>query len=258
MKDIVLNNKSIWVDSSSSKWESVYDATKPSQIYKFIYVKTGSMVVYSKKGEFSLAAGDMIFIPAGDSHKMVLSEEDVGTVVYRIHYRFFPNVDYYDYQMQTFRPSNRIVENIEELKSFDRSVVNSEFIWKAYRLLDDFEKLMHKNQEISALKIEKALDYMREHDNYTIPELAEMCNMSRSAFYTVFQKVVGCTPIQTKHRFQAHKAEILLKTTDLTVDEIAEKVGFQSTAHFRKVFHSRYNCSPNEIRKRIKMTIIKK
>ena len=103
---------------------------------------------------------------------------------------------------------------------------------------------------LTAIKIEKALDYMREHDNYTIPQLAEMCNMSRSGFYNIFKKVVGCTPIQTKHRFQAHKAEILLKTTDLSVDEIAEKVGFQSTAHFRKVFYSRYHCSPYEIRKR--------
>lgn len=258
MKDIVLNSNSIWVDSSSSEWESVYDAPKPTGIYRFVYVKSGSMVVYSKNLEFFLNVGDMIFIPSGVPFKMVLSEENGNTIVYRVHYRYFPNVDYYDYQMQVFKPSNRIVENIEELKNFDRNIVNSEFIWKAYRLLDEFEKLMNKNQEIGALKIEKALDFMRENDNYTIPELAEMCNMSRSAFYTVFQRVVGCTPIQTKHRFQAQKAEILLKSTDLTIDEIAEKVGFQSTAHFRKVFHSRYHCSPNEIRKRIKMNISKK
>lgn len=258
MKDIVLNNTSIWVDVSSSKWEAIYDAPKPTGIYRFVYVKCGNMMVYSKNLEFSLNAGEIIFIPSGVPFKMVLSGEDEVTNIYRVHYRYFPNVDYYDYQMQVFKPSNRIVENIEELIRFDRDLVNSEFIWKAYRLLDDFEKLMNKNQEISALKIEKALEFMRENDNYTIPQLAEMCNMSRSAFYTVFQRVVGCTPIQTKHRFQAHKAEILLKSTDFTIDEIAEKVGFQSTAHFRKVFHSRYNCSPNEIRKRTKMNASKK
>lgn len=252
MKDFILNNRSIWIDTTWAKWESVYETLKPPGIYRFVYVKTGSMKVYSKNLEFSLNQGDMIFIPSSDPFKMVLSEEGEGTNVYRVHYRYFPNVDYYDYQMQVFRPSNRIVENLEELRKFDRDLVNSEFIWKSYRLLDDFEKLMNKNQEIGALKIEKALDFMRENDNYTIPELAEMCNMSRSAFYDVFQRVVGCTPIQTKHRFQAQKAEILLKSTDLTIDEISEKVGFQSTAHFRKVFHSRYNCSPNEIRKRLK------
>ena len=250
MKDIILNNKSIWVDASSSEWESVYDATTPLGIYKFVCVKKGFITVYSKNSEFKVESGEAIFLPLGDPFKIILSEENGGTFVYRISYRYFPNVDHYGYKMQTFKLPAKIIEYIKELKTFDRNLVNSEFIWKAYRLLDEFEKLMKKNQDISAIKIEKALDYMREHDNYTIPQLAEMCNMSRSGFYNIFKKVVGCTPIQTKHRFQAHKAEILLKTTDLSVDEIAEKVGFQSTAHFRKVFYSRYHCSPYEIRKR--------
>lgn len=252
MKDIILNNKSIWIDGASSEWEKVYEAPNSKHIYKFIYVKKGFITVYSKNREFTVSGGEMIFIPLEDPFKIILSEENGGTFIYRISYRYFPNVDYYEYKMQTFKLTHKIIEYIEELKTFDRNVVNSEFIWKAYRLLNEFEKLMQKNTDLNVLKIEKALDYMREHDHYTIPELAKMCNMSRSGFYNIFQEVVGCTPIQTKHRFQAYKAEILLKTTDLTVDEIAERVGFQSTAHFRKVFYSRYHCSPKEIRNRMK------
>lgn len=250
MKDIVLNNKSIWIDSSSSEWEALYEAPKAMHIYKFIYVKSGFITVYSKNREFKVNSGEAIFIPLEDPFKIILSTENGGTFVHRISYRYFPNVDHYDYKMQTFKLNQKTIEYIEELKSLKRDLVNSEFIWKAYRLLDEFEKLMNKNQDISALKIEKALDYMREHDRYTIPELAKMCNMSRSAFYEIFQRVVGCTPIQTKHRFQAHKAELLLKSTDMTIDEIAERVGFNSTAHFRKVFYSRYHCSPHDIRKK--------
>jgi len=253
MKDIVLNNKSIWIDGASSEWEAVYDATTPLGIYKFVCVKRGFIRVYSKNREFRVNSGEAIFLPLGDPFKIILSEENGGTFVIRISYRYFPNVDHYDYKMQTFKLNQKTIEYIEELKAFKRDLVNSEFIWKAYRLLDEFEKLMNKNQEIGALKIEKALDYMREHDRYNIPELAKMCNMSRSAFYDVFTKVVGCTPIETKHRFQAHKAELLLKSTDLTVDEIAERVGFNSTAHFRKVFYSRYHCSPSQIRQRGKL-----
>ena len=249
MKDIVLNNKSIWIDGASSEWEPLYEAPNALHIYKFIYVKKGFITVYSKNREFKVNSGEAIFIPMDDPFRIILNEENGGTFVHRISYRYFPNVDHYDYKMQTFKLNQKIIEYIEELKEI-RDLVNSEFIWKAYRLLDEFEKLMNKNQDISALKIEKALDYMREHDRYTIPELAKMCNMSRSAFYDLFQKVVGCTPIQTKHRFQAHKAELLLKSTDMTVDEIAERVGFNSTAHFRKVFYSRYHCSPHDIRKR--------
>ena len=251
MKDIVLNSKSIWIDGSSSEWEPLYEAPNALHIYKFIYVKRGFITVYSKNREFKVNSGEAIFIPMDDPFRIILNEENGGTFVHRISYRYFPNVDHYDYKMQTFKLNQKIIEYIEELKEI-RDLVNSEFIWKAYRLLDEFEKLMNKNQEIGALKIEKALDYMREHDRYTLPELAKMCNMSRSSFYDLFQKVVGCTPIQTKHRFQAHKAELLLKSTDMTVDEIAERVGFNSTPHFRKVFYSRYHCSPNDIRKKFK------
>lgn len=252
MKDIVLNEKSIWFDKHASEWGTSYEAPHPLHIYLFVYVKCGKIKVFSKDKEFELVKGEMVYIPSEYPFKIELSTQNGGTVIYRANFRFFPNVDNYDYIIQSVPVPASLVGYMEELMTFDRSFVNSEFIWKAYRFLDEAEKLMKKNQDLHIRKIEKALDYMREHDHYTIPELAKMCNMSRSGFYAVFQEVVGDTPIRTKHRFQAYKAELLLKSTELSIDEIAEKVGFSSTAHFRKVFYSRYHCSPHEIRRRMK------
>lgn len=253
MKDIVLNEKSIWFDGYVyPDQDPFFEAPTTTHTYLFVYVKRGTIQVQSKNRTFVVAQGEMIFIPSTDPFCVTLGTKGNGTQVYRSYFRYFPNVDNYDYAMQVLTPPGQLVAYMEELLLFDRGFVNSEFIWKSYRFLDEAEKLMKKNQDLHILKIEKALDYMREHDHYTIPELAQMCNMSRSSFYAIFQEVVGDTPIRTKHRFQAYKAELLLKSTELSIDEIAEKVGFSSTAHFRKVFQTRYHCSPHEIRREMK------
>ena len=68
----------------------------------------------------------------------------------------------------------------------------------------------------------------------------------------LFEKNVLCSPAKFKQRIRAERGEELLRGTDLTVDEIANQVGFNSTAHFRKVFESRFHLSPSEIRKKYK------
>jgi len=59
------------------------------------------------------------------------------------------------------------------------------------------------------------------------------------------------SPVKMKQKIQAEKGEKLLEITNLTIDEIANRVGFDSTAHFRKVFESRFFCSPKEYRKNL-------
>ena len=73
--------------------------------------------------------------------------------------------------------------------------------------------------------------------------------MSESAFYATFKKTTGLTPIEKKHAIQAQKAEILLKTTNLSIEDICDKIGFNSVKHFRNVMLKRYNQTPFQIRK---------
>lgn len=46
------------------------------------------------------------------------------------------------------------------------------------------------------------------------------------------------------------KAAHLLKTTDMTAQEIMYQVGFSNNAYFYREFSKRYNISPIEYRKR--------
>ena len=119
--------------------------------------------------------------------------------------------------------------------------------------MDIVQEQLFENTSKDTKKIQKAILFMRENDRYSIPDLAKLCNMSERRFYSLFNQIVGTTPIKMKHKIQASKAEFLLKSTDLSIDEIAHSVGFESTAHFRKVFNSLYGFSPKEMRKNFRL-----
>ena len=83
--------------------------------------------------------------------------------------------------------------------------------------------------------------------------MASHCNISERYLSKLFEQIVGISPIKMKQKISAEKAEQLLKTTNLTIDEIANLSGFDSTPHFRKVFESRFSISPSKMRKQYKL-----
>lgn len=89
-------------------------------------------------------------------------------------------------------------------------------------------------------------------DNLTIQELATIANLSPSRFFTVFKKETGITPIEYKNRICIRNAEKMLLISDLSIEEIAEKLGFNSSSYFRRTFKAYTGKSPREYKNGIK------
>ena len=75
---------------------------------------------------------------------------------------------------------------------------------------------------------------------WSIIELATQVGMSRSAFAGRFKTLVGETPIQYLTQWRMHRAAYYLSTEGISVLEVAERVGYESSATFAKAF-KRYN-----------------
>lgn len=84
---------------------------------------------------------------------------------------------------------------------------------------------------------------------WTLPELAELCNMSRATLIRHFQEKVGrsANAILTDVRMTMAANE--LTSTTLSTEAIAEAVGYQSVAAFRRAFTQRMGMTPGDIRK---------
>ncbi|MHA1524782.1 MAG: helix-turn-helix transcriptional regulator [Alphaproteobacteria bacterium] len=84
---------------------------------------------------------------------------------------------------------------------------------------------------------------------WSIGALASNVAMSRSAFASRFKALVGETPIQYLTRWRMHRAAHYLRTNGLGVLEVAERVGYQSSATFSKAFKRHIGAAPATYRR---------
>ncbi len=88
------------------------------------------------------------------------------------------------------------------------------------------------------------------HDNpgadWTTERLAELCHLSRTAFYQRFQKRIGVTPMHYVRGWRMSLAHIQLKKGD-RIAQVAADLGYRSTEGFSRAFHQRFAQWPGEI-----------
>lgn len=85
-------------------------------------------------------------------------------------------------------------------------------------------------------------------DHPPIETLSDAFGLSRTAFSHAFRKRTGMAPAYFIRQLRMTEAERLLKTTTLSVKEIATAVGFSSPDQFGKVFRIHFGVSPRKFR----------
>ena len=128
-----------------------------------------------------------------------------------------------------------------------------------YLLLDQLMKLAVsvENQrllpkDILSLnhKLSPALSLM--HEDYArklnLKELADACGIDKNYFCRLFMRRTGTTAMNYLNRIRIDNACVLLKSEDLTIEEIAYQCGFSDSDYFTRIFRSFRSCSPRQYR----------
>ncbi len=84
---------------------------------------------------------------------------------------------------------------------------------------------------------------------WSIGELASEVGMSRSAFAGRFKELVGEAPMQYLTRWRMHRAAYYLRTEQLNIPQVADRVGYESDATFAKAFKRYIGTSPAAYRR---------
>lgn len=86
----------------------------------------------------------------------------------------------------------------------------------------------------------------------SIKDLANVVNFSEHYFMRFFKKYMGMTCVDYINEYRLNIATNLLETTDMSIMEIAVKVGVNNISYFNKIFKKKFNLTPKEYRKNLK------
>ena len=82
-------------------------------------------------------------------------------------------------------------------------------------------------------------------------QLAALVNLSTSRFRHLFKEETGRTMNQYLRERRLERAEILLRTTFLSIKEVMSEAGVSSMSHFVQYFKERYGVTPSGYRKQL-------
>ena len=88
------------------------------------------------------------------------------------------------------------------------------------------------------------------HD-WTVDALAREVALSRAAFAKRFTQLVGVGPVSYLTAWRMQLAARLLRTTDLSVAEIASRVGYESEFSFSRAFRRAWQSAPSHYRRKV-------
>lgn len=120
------------------------------------------------------------------------------------------------------------------------------FIMECHRYFKQF-----KQKENLPEYIIQASNYIKMHfaEPLSIEDIAASVNLSKYYFIKRFGETMNMTPGQYITKIRLEQAIHLLRNTELTIKDIAVKVGYGDDNYFNKAFRKVVGTSPGEFRK---------
>jgi YesN/AraC family two-component response regulator len=82
----------------------------------------------------------------------------------------------------------------------------------------------------------------------TLNDLIEQFGHNKNYYNRLIKTHAGITFSTFMQNIKLEKAELLLKTTEYPVEEIARRVGYENLSYFYKIFCKKFSLTPNNLR----------
>lgn len=224
--------------SNHSEW------TQDSKMWMLIYYHhSNALTIWNHT--YALQSGDMAFVPPGApcSHASV----GVGHHIDFISFGFRNEagvraaIPHVARQMQGLLPnlrkaSNRIVDTMAPCQAF---------IWNTLWFLGQSPSVFRERESLYV-----AEEFVRRHldQKFTVGELADACKISPRALLTMFRQEHGMTVQEFVLQRRVQEASRLLLKTELSIKEVASRVGMHDLQYFNKTMRANTGLAPSRFR----------
>lgn len=222
----------------------------------------GKGYLHYRGAQHELKKGDAFLIDCKEYHLYYTDSDELWEFAW-IHFNGNPAQDYVDYFLKLKGPlaaetvSDDFVLDIHRIYELQQQRDESSDLLSSsllVRLITDILQLAlqdHRNEKRVPLYISNMKQSLgaRLNISVSLDDLSKEFAVSKYHLTREFKKYTGYSPYGYLLNLRMIKAKELLKTTDLTIEEITRQVGFTNATHFIQTFKNREKATPLKFRK---------
>jgi len=153
------------------------------------------------------------------------------------------NIDFRDY----YKRIKELADNKRDISDYELSILIHSLLMEMIR---QKSHLVKSNLKRFTPSIENAVSFIKEnyHQRLQLREIAKASSISKFYFIRIFTDIIGTTPYNYLTSLRINESKKLLLNTDLSVQNIAEAVGFSDANIFIKNFKKFTGNTPSNFR----------
>lgn len=247
---------------------------------ELVYILSGSGIHYINDVPYHLMHGNALFIDIGEVHRYTVID-NMSYINFKIRPEYFSarlsgktsirdiytlpefkslpplgenHLAYFDGHLRLRVEQllfSMLEENLNRLNGFEAIIKNNviNFLIQTNRNIVT-EKNVRRDAVSLPDKLKKGIDYIDEHssEKITLKSISKMCNYSEVYFSKLLKTYYGCGFSDYLMKKRIANAMNLLIETQIPVQEIAIRSGFNNKTHFYKTFHKYIGVKPAFIR----------
>lgn len=252
-KGIIFEILDVSIASHQSTWTC---QTHMHPWYEFNYVKKGNLTNIVNSKEFDIKSGECMLMSPGVTHSH-FHKNDIGDygVCIRFHIKksgeenaLFDNLSQILQKEKpfSFKCNLNPLFNAKTPISAQSAVVS--WILSMYDLWHEETFVPQKNASNIPIQV---MMYLNEYymNKIYVQDIAKALNVSYRNLARTFKKEFNVGIIEKLNEIRTNKAKKLLITTDYTMSEIAELVGFENEFYFSTAFKKYAYVTPSKFRR---------
>lgn len=228
--------------------------------YIFIYCMEGSGIVeIYGTGEFTLHEHEAFCIPKFRGHHYHACADNPWSILW-VHFKgedvaYYPLEELKVVKFLSNNATNRMMSLFELLfRVLEGNYTLGNFIYISQVLSLILSETYHREKHDTTLEqnvhVTNVVRYMYKHlqDNLTLEQMIGEFKFSKSYLNAIFQKYTRHAPMDFYINLKMKEACKYLRSTDLYIYEVAERLGYKDQYYFSRIFRKTVGISPKEYR----------
>lgn len=239
--------------------EEYYANFVPHTHFELLIIENGEMTIILNNEKISLNKGQLIIVPQ-NAKSIRMHSANQRTLTHSIHFEA-PFLDFrllarkLDVSHLIAPIIDALHQNSEEILALDNLYLQlNSLIYSLYQQL----YIVKKDASSTAMRekyendiFNEIIQYIHESDIIAlkVSNLVDEFNLSRSTLQQLFNKYEHTTPKIYINQLRLEKSRQLIRESNLSITEIATKLGYGSIQYFSRAFSKAFNVSPSEYAK---------